>query len=285
MRSAFTAGLVGALTGTLAGCAYDPETVDNTYTLLYEIEAVREMEPQGPFFNRGLREGYLDYGDLQWDEYDWTDYLHFAFKAVHSAEGEPVLPDTVEEREVPMVSVEELAAGRARLLAALDQTGRKKAPWDAARAQTAYDCWLERAEESDPPDQILECKNAFEESVAEVERALVTDVGEVYLVFFAWDQADISPVAQTVLDQVYADYVRGRPTRLVLAGHADRSGPEWYNVDLSERRARNVADALAQRGVPADAMLLEWYGETQPRVPTADDVREPQNRRVEIVFG
>ncbi|MGH6916532.1 MAG: OmpA family protein, partial [Geminicoccaceae bacterium] len=61
--------------------------------------------------------------------------------------------------------------------------------------------------------------------------------------------------------------------------------PEAYNQALSERRARNVAQALTQRGIPTTTMQVEGHGETQPRVPTADGVREPQNRRVEIVFG
>lgn len=278
-------GLLCVVTGAVGGCAYDPDVIDTTDMLMYEYEAVREMEPQGPEFNRGLRQGYLDYSDVVYDEVEPADFVHFAFKAVDSAKGEPVLPDAVESRELPGGSVEELSAARARLMAALDQTGRNTAPWEAAGAQTAYDCWLEREEDADPPDKIEECKAAFERAIAEVERTLVTGVEDVYLVFFAWDQADLSPVAMTVLEQVREDFERGRPVRLVIAGHADRSGPDAYNLGLSERRARNVAEALADRGVPGDALQVEWYGETRPRVPTADGVREPQNRRVEIVFG
>jgi OmpA-OmpF porin, OOP family len=262
--------LAGGLVAVVAACAYDPQAVDDTYTVLYEVDAVRVMEPQGPHFNRGLREGYLDYGDLTYAEYDWRDYWHFAFKAVDSAKGQPVQPDPVELRRLAPEDVEELAAARARLLAALDQNGRKRVPYPAATAQVAYDCWLERAEERQRPERIEECKGRFEAAIAEVERALATDVEEVYLVFFAWDQDDLSPVAQSVLDQVYADFVR--------------SGPASYNVGLSERRARSAAAALMERGVPAEAMTLEWYGETRNRVPTEDGVREPQNRRVEITF-
>ena len=267
------------------GCAYDPETVDDAYTVAYEIEAARVMEPQGPLFNRGLRPGYFEYADAMWSENDYGDYWHFAFKAVDSAEGEQVLPDLVEERELAAANAEELAIGRARLMGALGQTARKKAPIQAAVAQVAFDCWLERTEDGDPTDQIEACRGQFEEALADIERSLVSDVDNVYLVFFAWDQADISPVARTVLDQVQADFARGQRSRLVIAGHADRSGPADYNVRLSEQRARAVARALEQMGLPGDAMNLEWYGETDPRVPTADGVREPQNRRVEIVFG
>jgi outer membrane protein OmpA-like peptidoglycan-associated protein len=269
---------------TLGACSYDPQLVDTTDTVLYEIDAVREMEPQGSPFVQGLRSGYLDYTDTMTEEYDYSDYWHFAFKAVDSAKGEPVEPDLVESRRLIEGDVEELSAARARLMAALEQTGRKKAPLPAARAQTAFDCWLEKAEENDPPEQIEVCKGEFERSIAEVERALTTE-GEAYLVFFAWDQAELTPVALAVLDQVQADFIRGRPSRVTVAGHADRSGPEPYNEALSERRARNVARALAQRGVPEADMAVEWYGERRPRIPTQDDQREPRNRRVEIVFG
>ena len=73
--------------------------------------------------------------------------------------------------------------------------------------------------------------------------------------------------------------------RVVATGHADRSGPENYNMALSLRRANAVKDSLIRNGVPAGAIQVVGRGESQPLVPTADGVREPQNRRVEIVIG
>ncbi len=284
MQRVIKVGLLGAALSGIFSCSYDPQLVDDSEVVLHEIDAVRAMEPQGPAFNQGLRQGYLDYSDVMTSEYDHSDYWHFAFKAVDSAKGEAVLPDTVESRHLQPDNVEELSAARARLMAALDQTGRKKAPWQAAKAQTAFDCWLEKAEENDPPDQIKVCKGEFESAMAEVERALTTEAGS-YLVFFAWDQAELTPVAMAVLDQVESDYLRARPMRVTVAGHADRSGPEPYNDALSERRAEIVARALQQRGVPERALDVVWYGERRPRIPTPDGQREPRNRRVEIVFG
>ena len=51
---------------------------------------------------------------------------------------------------------------------------------------------------------------------------------------------------------------------------------------LSERRANNVARAMMALGVPQNQMIVSGRGENDNRVPTADGVREPQNRRVEI---
>ena len=279
MRSRVVVALVGAVS-VAAGCAYDPTLLDAGYTLTYEVPAVQVMMPQGPEFNQGLREGYLELADAMAG--DHPDRWHFQFKAVDSAKGELVYPDTVESRWLAAERAEELAAARARLLAALDLSGRDKAPDPAAEALVAFDCWLEQAVWS--AEAGLTCKQRFETAIAEVERALTTE-GDVYLVFFAWDQADLTPVTQAVLDQVAADYARGEPTRVMVAGHADRSGSEAYNQDLSEQRARNVARALTARGVPQRALDVQWFGESEPRIPTQDGVREPQNRRVEIVFG
>ena len=72
---------------------------------------------------------------------------------------------------------------------------------------------------------------------------------------------------------------------IVLAGHTDKSGSDQYNQGLSQRRADSVKSYLAGKGVPDAAMTTEAFGESKPLVDTADGVREPQNRRVEITFG
>ena len=71
---------------------------------------------------------------------------------------------------------------------------------------------------------------------------------------------------------------------MTATGHTDKSGPDSYNMALSLRRANTVKDALVREGVPATAISVIGKGETQPLVQTADGVREPQNRRVEIVI-
>ena len=70
-----------------------------------------------------------------------------------------------------------------------------------------------------------------------------------------------------------------------IVGHADTVGSQAYNQGLSERRARRVANALVDRGVPANIMTLAGRSENDPAVPTGDNVREPQNRRVEITLS
>jgi len=107
-----------------------------------------------------------------------------------------------------------------------------------------------------------------------------------FMVFFDWDRDEIAPQASATLDNAASAYQTcGPQAQVMIAGHADRSGPDQYNVGLSQRRAANVRSYLAGRGIPDGVMTTEASGESRPLVETADGVREPQNRRVEVGFG
>jgi outer membrane protein OmpA-like peptidoglycan-associated protein len=106
-----------------------------------------------------------------------------------------------------------------------------------------------------------------------------------FMVFFDWDRSNISAQAQSTIAQAANTFKQTGAARLTATGHADRSGPDNYNMALSLRRANAVKDELVRDGVPAGAIQVIGKGESQPLVPTADGVREPQNRRVEIVIG
>ena len=106
----------------------------------------------------------------------------------------------------------------------------------------------------------------------------------VFLVFFDWDKSTITPDGMRIVEQAAAAYRAGAPVQIQVTGYTDRSGSPGYNQRLSERRAAAVAGALERLGVPRNDMAVGGRGENENRVPTADGVREPQNRRVEIVF-
>jgi outer membrane protein OmpA-like peptidoglycan-associated protein len=106
----------------------------------------------------------------------------------------------------------------------------------------------------------------------------------VFLVFFDWDRDTITPDGLAIINQAAAAWRSGAPVQIMVTGYTDASGSAGYNQRLSERRANNVANALGRTGVPRQAMVVSGRGKNDQRVPTADGVREPQNRRVEIVF-
>ncbi|KTE19138.1 flagellar motor protein MotB [Sphingopyxis sp. H050] len=107
-----------------------------------------------------------------------------------------------------------------------------------------------------------------------------------YIVYFDWDQSNITPEAASTLDNAISAYNRGcSGTQVWLAGHADRSGSATYNVGLSNRRNDAVRSYLTARGISDSSISAEGFGESRPAVATADGVRNDQNRRVEIKYG
>ena len=105
-----------------------------------------------------------------------------------------------------------------------------------------------------------------------------------FLVFFDFDRSNITADAQRVITEAAAAAKAGNVSRIQLTGHTDRSGSDQYNMALSLRRGEAVKQALIRQGIPAASIAVIGRGESQPLVPTADGVREPQNRRVEILL-
>ena len=103
-----------------------------------------------------------------------------------------------------------------------------------------------------------------------------------YTLFFDLDSAVLNADAAAILDQVASDPARPRWTRIIVAGHADRSGSERHNKRLSAERAAAVRRYLLAAGVPAALIASVALGEKQGLVGTPDGAVEPQNRRVEI---
>ena len=106
-----------------------------------------------------------------------------------------------------------------------------------------------------------------------------------FIVFFEWDKSDITPEAASILDNAVTQYQSCGNAQVMLAGHADKSGSASYNVGLSQRRADGVKAYLSSHAIPDSVISTEAFGESRPRVETADGVREVQNRRVEVTYG
>jgi outer membrane protein OmpA-like peptidoglycan-associated protein len=105
-----------------------------------------------------------------------------------------------------------------------------------------------------------------------------------YLVFFDWDRADLTARARQIVATAAAASTHVPITRIEVDGYTDLSGTAAYNQKLSVRRAETVQTELVRDGVPAGEISIHGYGESNPLVPTAKGVREPQNRRVEIIL-
>jgi outer membrane protein OmpA-like peptidoglycan-associated protein len=105
-----------------------------------------------------------------------------------------------------------------------------------------------------------------------------------YLVFFDWDKATLTDRARQIIKEAADNSTHVQYTRIEVNGYTDTSGTPQYNMGLSIRRANAVKAELIKDGVPANAITTQGFGETHLLVPTGAGVREPQNRRVEIII-
>lgn len=108
--------------------------------------------------------------------------------------------------------------------------------------------------------------------------------GRSFRVFFEFDKASLSHDGERVVREAAESYRRTGGARVEVTGYTDLAGTPQYDLDLSKRRAAAVRAALAAQGVPANSITERWRGKDDPLVTTADGVREPRNRRVDIVL-
>ena len=114
------------------------------------------------------------------------------------------------------------------------------------------------------------------------DRGFVITLGDV---LFEYNQARLKPGAQQNLYRLVS-FLKQRPEQNVLIeGHADSSGSESYNLELSQRRAQAVQSFLVMNGISPERINVRGYGEAYPVASNDTTAGRQQNRRVEIVFG
>lgn len=103
-------------------------------------------------------------------------------------------------------------------------------------------------------------------------------------VTFMTNSADINAGFYQVLNSVALVLKEFDKTVVDIAGHADSTGPDDKNLDLSQRRAGSVSSYLASQGINAQRLIATGYGETRPIASNDTPEGRAQNRRVEITL-
>ena len=256
----------------------------------YSLQELRSINPTGTEFQQALAKEYLLLASQEEQNYNWRDSWHFADKGLSAAYGNDVGPENISDWGIAEDKKAELEKARNDLLDVLKPEIVTSQPGLAARAYRYFDCWVMWQERDWQQHKIDECRGGFEETLAELKQAAIPKTERAqggvdttsYLVFFEWNRATLGVSGAKIVDEV-ADSLAGESGyEVVLNGHTDTTGLEKYNLLLSKKRAESVAQRLTQRGVDGDMIKIFAFGESDPKVPTADGVDEPRNRRVEI---
>lgn len=280
---------------TLTGCSAwtaNPGFHGNPLTEHGNLAAVTSAAPQSPgSFDAALTSEYaalaasLDRGG------DVVDADYFARKGLAAAGGAVVPPEDNANWGIPLEQPygfrTMLAQARARLIAALDGGARAKAPALAARAQMRYDCWTERMEDNWQTARTGACATDFVAALNELEgksaAAPAAAPVNIVNVFFEFDRSRLTAEGRQIVTQIAAQMKTGKLSA-TLVGKADLTGSDSYDLTLGRRRAESVAAELVHDGVPRARITVETEGKRQPPVKTAEGVREPRNRVVEITL-
>lgn len=291
-------GSVALLTGlAVSGCSnwsYSPPIHGNFETAHWNLSVAKAGAPRNPSnFAQFLAQDYVALATQLNQRGDLADTDYFARKAIAAEHGGFVPPEDNRNWAIPLQEPygfrTQLAAARARLVAALDAGARDRAPALAARAQERYDCWNEAMEDDWQTAQHGTCHNEFLAAMTELEgkpAAMPAAVAPNNLVnvYFDFDKASLSREGRQIVEQL-ATQLKAEPAASVtVTGKTDLAGTDSYNMALSRRRAEGVATELRRDGIAKSRITVRWTGERNPPVKTAEGVREPRNRVVEIVI-
>lgn len=265
----------------------------------YDTDSARSEKPAGTAFHQAL---YVEYVKLSKDRTgDGRDAELFNHKALLASTQTAVQNDSPADRQLTADQYRIFDNAAYELRNLFDAGGRDLAPNESAVAQVSYDCWIE-ATEAKRQNDAAACKNKFDQAMAAARAKANRQLGridapapapapqpapkppqEYYRVGFEYDTTRITPEGETTLAQAIKDVKDIPQLKIALRAHADTMGMDTYNMQLSRRRAEAVLNRLAAAGIAQDRLrIVEAVGEARPLVPTADGVKEPQNRIVEL---
>ncbi len=258
-----------------------------------ELDVAKTLTPNGSDFSKNLYAEYIALSKAEFGEGDYQDADAFASRAIDAAAGVPGDIEALDARMIPAVHKGALATARRELTEVFAATSTTKDPVNSAKAQAAFECWMQEQEENIQPEDVEKCKAAFGAAMDAIRLAMApaaapapapAPVDLSYTVFFGFDSDVVDAVALEEIVKAVKAFNDAGGSRVAVGGYTDRAGNPDYNVGLAERRARNVAEAMNDLALNklSGKIDISVFGEQNNAVPTPDGAKEQGNRRVRI---
>lgn len=104
-----------------------------------------------------------------------------------------------------------------------------------------------------------------------------------FLLYFLNDSTEMTAESQSNIPEILSLVNKRAFYEISIIGHTDTTGEDEYDMGLSAARAEVVRQTLLSRGIRDGLIDLRYHGKRDPLIPTGDNVREPRNRRVEVI--
>jgi outer membrane protein OmpA-like peptidoglycan-associated protein len=268
---------VGALVGLLLLGACTTHYIDD------QLGPIEQDPGQGSAFAKGLHKEYMGLArDFQQHNF-LSEALFWGNKSARAGTGEEVAWENVDKQGLPPAQLAEAKKNEARLNAVIAAGAKTSDPANLAIAQVSFDCMIRDWCMPIYKDILPGCRQRFEDAMAKLEKKPMAEpAAKDFLIFFDFDKYNIRTDAARILDTVVTAIKGLGSPKVMLTGNTDTVGTLEYNQALSERRAASAKAYLVQHGVPAANITTIGKSWTNLRVPTPHNVREQENRNVQI---
>ena len=239
--------------------------------------------------------------------HDWNSAKLYSEKALRSIKTDKIYPEKISYWKIPNNKIFELTNAHESLLL-IYENAKIADPYNLAKAITSLDCWSEQQEENWQTWDIKNCKNDFLVSINAIyekiakkkeiknykelelktslkdEATIVTNNKKdeiLQIIYFDFDKSELSNESLNKLKSFIEKY-RDRIDQYIVVGHADTKGTNYYNLNLSLKRAEIVRNILNENGIDLAKIKILGKGEQSLAIKTPDNTKHPGNRRVEI---
>jgi OOP family OmpA-OmpF porin len=255
----------------------------------YSLAELRKADLQGTPFHKALAARYLEFSSDLERRYDWYNSMHFADKGLFAAYAQEIGPEPLEAWKIDADNAVVLAKARESLLAALNPAAMEREPEAAADAQYYFDCWVHGVD-TGVESHSAQCREGFESAMTSLSESKAPAASKniatsSYMVYFDWGQTYLTKAGAVIVDRVIEELATQDSYEVLLNGHTDTTGSDMQNLKLSQARAEAVKKRLVAGGIKSQLIKVFAFGESDPAVKTADNVKEAKNRRVEIFLN
>ena len=251
------------------------------------------------------------YSEL-YEMHDELDANYFAFKANNILKTKIIRIENPKNWKIPDNYENEAKEEYKKISSLLKEEFTFQYPKLVAKLVSGYDCWLEQIEENWQIKDIEYCKNKFtnaykkilaseasknsiiKKQKPDINSSSVSEKNKSYfirgdktknvLVFFNYDSHKLSITEKAKLDNYISTLIKTDTNPIIIYGHADNKGSKKYNLILSKKRALSVSKYFRKKGIN-NKLIIKSYGEDYPLIITGDNVKEENNRRVEVIIN